>query len=890
MRFSEPNYHDGAVDEDDLSNEYEEVCSDEEALQTANMVESLDCLHFNGKNFRREKLDRNSVGLVARRQLVCSKEGLRKKKNSNPAPSFVSEVISSAQNYSSPHGSKLVCMKKKVSQRPVVEDADTRSMKRPQTQFGDGGHEKRRQQYPERVHTRGNCRARITAKRCRETGVFRVVEFITEHNHDLAKADFVPFLQSHRKVWDHDVAPRVTAFRKVSVGTCGGYEFLVHQAGGHEFFGFAMKDLYDKMDSEKRELKIDGEAHSAISFMNLKAYKEAEFYCLLSVDVESRLGNMFWRDTKSLADYNNFGEVLIVDSTSKTNINGKPLAVFVGVNNHRATVLFGCALLVDESEDTYKWVLTAFLTSMRGKKPISVITDGDEVLRNAAVNVIPESRHRLCAWHIAEDVVKNVRDVDVQRDFCHLIFAGLGVEEWESAWHNMVAMHGLQNNKWVAAMYHKRERWAEAFFRNHFFGGMCTTQRCKGMHRNLKGGVGRYMELCEVLPRMDKTIEHIRFNGRNDDFKSMNSHPIIGSHMRCIQKQVGAKFTHDIFLLIKDQILFESKFIVADRLRDENRGSTLFIVTQYGKAERTWQVTRYQAHPDISFICSCHLFESDGIPCCHIFTAMKTMNMTSLPESLVKQRWTKQACTINTSGLMSGMMPARDLQLARFGQMMGDCAQICHSASLSDEAYEEINNSLSRLMVRSKAFKRCKDSNPPETVDGLHPIVIRDLNVCKTKGTRSKHSTSTEVEGEQPVGRGCGFCSRPGHNTRICPLAAQNGENTEDPPLDRAHNSFIDAIATSGGPRSLQSTPGFNIHKGRGGFASSRQTDEDDVFLSQTSSQHMFHHIEESRTLEFFTGHHTFLGSLNADPSVNQNGIMSSSNTHHGGDTVRLSF
>ncbi|KAM5578706.1 protein FAR1-RELATED SEQUENCE 5-like, partial [Rosa sericea] len=796
MRFSEPNYHGWSVDEDDFSDEYEELFSDEEASQSANMDENLDCLHFNGKkyedlrssdmigvefssveavdtfyayyslamgfSFRKEKLCRNAAQVVVRRQLVCSKEGERKKRG-KPDPSFASEIISCAQNLSPPHGTKPVCKRKTVNQKPIVEDADTRSMKRSGKQFGDGEHEKKGRRPPQRNITRGNCQARITARRCKESGVFCVVQFITEHNHALATAEFVPFLRSHRKVRDHDVA-QVTALKKVSVGTCRAYEFLVHQAGGHEFVGFTIKDLYNKMDAERRELMVDGDAQSTISFMNLKASKEAEFFCLFSVDAEGRLGNMFWRDTKSLTDYNNFGDVLIIDSTYKTNIYGKPLAVFVGANNHRATVLFGCALLADESEDTYNWVVMAFLTSMRGKKPISVLTDGDEALRNAVVNLIPEARHRLCAWHIAKNVVKNVRDVDVQRDFCHLIFAGLGVDEWEKSWHYMVTMNGLQDNKWVAAMYNKRERWAEAFFRNHFFGGMCTTQRCEAMHRNLKSGVGRYMRLCEVLPRMDKTIEQIRFNGLNDDFKSMNSHPVIGSHMRCIQEQVSAKFTHDVFLLIKDQILFESKFLVADRVRYENQGSTLHLVTQYGKPERTWHVTHYQGKPDLSFVCSCHLFESDGIPCCHIFTVMKTMNMTTLPEYLVKLRWTKQACTKNNSTLTSGIMPAKDLQLARYGQMMGDCAQICHSASFSDEAYEEITTCLSRLMVRSKTFKRCKDSQPPETVDGLHPNVIRDPNVCKTKGTHSRHSTSVEVGRDQPGGRGCGFCSRPGHN------------------------------------------------------------------------------------------------------------------------------
>ena len=61
---------------------------------------------------------------------------------------------------------------------------------------------------------------------------------------------------------------------------------------------------------------------------------------------------MFWRDGQSFYDFTNFGDVHIFDSNYKSNIYGKPLVVFVGSNDHKATILF-CALLVDETKDTY---------------------------------------------------------------------------------------------------------------------------------------------------------------------------------------------------------------------------------------------------------------------------------------------------------------------------------------------------------------------------------------------------------------------------------------------------------------------------------------------------------------------------------------------------------
>lgn len=140
---------------------------------------------------------------------------------------------------------------------------------------------------------------------------------------------------------------------KDSVKTRCAYEFLVHAASRHEFVGFTIKDLYNKLKEARAGVLLNGDAQSCVTWMNMKAMQDPYFYCIFSVDEFGRLTNMFYRDGKSLIDYNSFGKILIFNSTYKSNIHGKPLAVLVGCNNHRATSLFGCALLVDEIEEIY---------------------------------------------------------------------------------------------------------------------------------------------------------------------------------------------------------------------------------------------------------------------------------------------------------------------------------------------------------------------------------------------------------------------------------------------------------------------------------------------------------------------------------------------------------
>ena len=50
-----------------------------------------------------------------------------------------------------------------------------------------------------------------------------------------------------------------------------------------------------------------------------------------------------------IEDYGYFGDAITFDMTYNTNRDERPLAVLLGLNHHRETVIFGVALLYDET-------------------------------------------------------------------------------------------------------------------------------------------------------------------------------------------------------------------------------------------------------------------------------------------------------------------------------------------------------------------------------------------------------------------------------------------------------------------------------------------------------------------------------------------------------------
>ncbi|GAU48039.1 hypothetical protein TSUD_136070 [Trifolium subterraneum] len=84
-----------------------------------------------------------------------------------------------------------------------------------------------------------------------------------------------------------------------------------------------------------------------------------------------------------LFDYGYFGDVVSLDSTYCTNSSHRPLAVFSGFNHHRKAVIFGAALLYDETAESYKWLFETFLEEHKQKTPRTVFTDQDQAMAKA---------------------------------------------------------------------------------------------------------------------------------------------------------------------------------------------------------------------------------------------------------------------------------------------------------------------------------------------------------------------------------------------------------------------------------------------------------------------------------------------------------------------------
>ena len=169
------------------------------------------------------------------------------------------------------------------------------------------------------------------------------------------------------------------------------------QSGDYNNLLCQLRDIYNKVVSTRIAERVETDSEWALGYIDWLAKKDLEFFVKYQVDEKNRLSNLFWAVGNSKRDYRDFSEVIAFDTTYRTNEYNKPLTILVGVNHHFQTCIFGLALLIDETYETFCWVLSVFLECMHGRKPSTVLTDGDPSMKLTVSQLFPESTHRLCA-------------------------------------------------------------------------------------------------------------------------------------------------------------------------------------------------------------------------------------------------------------------------------------------------------------------------------------------------------------------------------------------------------------------------------------------------------------------------------------------------------------
>ncbi|XP_024313916.1 protein FAR1-RELATED SEQUENCE 5-like [Brachypodium distachyon] len=284
---------------------------------------------------------------------------------------------------------------------------------------------------------------------------------------------------------------------------------------------------------------------------------------------------------------------------------------------------------------------------MGGKEPRLIITDEDASMREAMSVVLPNTKHRLCMWHIMKKLPEKIGP--------HLR------EE--------------PDNEWLATRYKIRKSWIPAYFMDIFLAGVLR-----------------------MTSRQEELIA---------DNTSMHTTPQILTTWG-IERKGSELFTHEVFNEFQ-------KEVVAAREHCDVQGAELVdgvkIVAITDASKKVKEVCCNTS--TMVEKCSCMLFESLGIPCCHIvrfLRAAKVEDSNELPNHYVLKRWEKNCkrdCVYDSEGNLLAEKPIDSIDATK-RRKISDASNkfeaLIQMAKNSDEGMDFLTTNLLNMEVKGKCF------------------------------------------------------------------------------------------------------------------------------------------------------------------------------------------
>ncbi|XP_010259175.1 PREDICTED: protein FAR1-RELATED SEQUENCE 5-like isoform X2 [Nelumbo nucifera] len=644
--------------------------------------------------------------------------------------------------------------------------------------------------------TREGCKALMTVRR-RDSGKWYVAKLEKNHNHELVTPAMRHFLRSHRQDYDPKKS-LIDTLGSPLMGSSSTLNVFSEDCGGFSKMGFAAPD-HNNYIGKGRLSTFGMDAQSLLGFFKIMQMNDPAFFYAIQVDEEDRLSSVFWVDTRSRIAYNCFSDVVAFDTTYQVNQYKMPFAPFTGVNHHKQSVLFGCALLADETESTFVWLFKTWLEAMSGRQPDLIITDHDLAIKNAVARVFPESCHRYCKWHILSKMPKELGHIystlpkTFQLEFEKCINKSEMTEEFELAWDSLLDKYNLRGNEWLQSLYFDRKEWVPTYLRNAFFAGMSASQRSGNVNSLFDGYVNARTTLQDFAEQYEKALDDRFEKEARAEFDTFYTKPVLKTPLP-IEKQAAEIYTRKIFSIFQEEI-FES-LVLAVKKSGEDGETSIYGVARFDEEHKIYSVAFNVSDQRAS--CSCKMFESEGIICRHVLAVFKATNVFMLPAHYILKRWTRSAK--DEVGL--GMLPSVEMQAhsqkaknLQYSILYQEAIKCAEEGVASDHSFRVALSALQEARYKIlDAKKNAANASKIETMDtasyqegnnttgsqvhGSIQITAIDTEKIRNESRTSNNRPKSVLEQSASRISTCTKCECPGHDSHTCLWLKDPGTNT----------------------------------------------------------------------------------------------------------------
>ncbi|KAL5719989.1 hypothetical protein ACHQM5_012705 [Ranunculus cassubicifolius] len=517
---------------------------------------------------------------------------------------------------------------------------------------------------------------------------------------------------------------------------------------GGSLTGFSKNDCQSHFGATKKNPK-KGDATAVLHYFKLKQEKDPHFFYAIQADDEGRAINYFWVNGKNRIQYDHFGDVVVFDTTYKTNAYMMPFAPFTGVNHHLQSIQFGCALLLDETEDTFVWLFKTWLAAMGGRPPVSMLTDQDRAMTAAVARVFPDTRHRFCLWHITKKFPEKFRQVIKKNESFHdelkLIISGsYRVKDFEDAWKAHFLKYNLHEDSWVIELFDMRSKWVPVFHLNTFYAGMNTTGRGESMNSIYDGFVDHNSNLIDFVVGSDRLNDEIFYDENEYDYRAEHRTRVVTDIGAYLLKHAAKIYTKRIFLELQKQWTAALTTYIIGKEEVEDGGYTAYTLRSRSPNNLNSWIVNFNVTIQEGN-CECKYFEFMGLPCGHLLKVFLRHDIDLIPSHFILRRWSQGANTYRSlcnydATRATGRDDFGALRAKNLSRVSAEFAAACSHPDDYKYAMEMFKVMFLEVERRKEARKNQSEDAAPDLVMDDAPLVdpteilLPNPNISQTKG------------------------------------------------------------------------------------------------------------------------------------------------------------
>ncbi|CAM0946453.1 unnamed protein product [Alopecurus aequalis] len=491
---------------------------------------------------------------------------------------------------------------------------------------------------------RSGCEASMKLLRTEDHGWY-VSQLIAGHNHPLSECcGEKRQWKSHRTI-DGYTKDMIKYLRENNVSLSKVHCILGSLYGGVQELPFTKRSIRTICAQIARD-QMDDDVKKTLEVFRQMRQEDPNFCFSVDLDGLNRVKTLIWTNSRSKMQYACFGDVVTFDTTFCTNIYKMPFGLFVGVNNHFQSAIFGGVLMRDETHASFVWVFKEFLTLMGGKQPQTVLTDQCIAMATALESAMPGTTHLWCKWHVLRKAQEQLGPVyskrsEFRNQFHKVLNEMLTIDEFEAAWDILLHKYNLREHPFMIRIYECRNKWAKPFSNDKFCARMLSTQRVESANHMLKTYVPRNSSMNRFVVMynhllFDRAVEEDREEHKTKQVKTFSPRmwPIqrhaAKIYTRAAYKLFSAevdKVTHYRVFEVEKDTEYEAKHINAERREAWSRVSFKITILDGRNFYK----------------CDCGLYTHFGILCCHALSVIIARGVSKIPGCHILKRWTRDA-------------------------------------------------------------------------------------------------------------------------------------------------------------------------------------------------------------------------------------------------------